>query len=297
MSVDRATTALHRRVTLMTTVQKFVKYRRNRHEKFSSQPEAATAAAATLTETKLIREKLFLALQTLFTDLPSKGERKEPVITMGPERHRRLVLLILMCLLLVVTSWVEHHLTSSTPATLTPPPSASISKNSAKRKVEWKLEIGGGRPEDGGNIGSNKGRKADMGDIDDDDDDEMDDMEYFRALKIRAQARLISGPPTLRLDIHSCLPRFICELHALSPGATLTDFEKDVIGLFRNHVVLEGPDSPVYQYQVAAHMGLLCSGLDPSPCHSLYPSCPLSRMLLLEVLRSVKSNRRMFYSG
>ncbi|KAK4305244.1 hypothetical protein Pmani_022850 [Petrolisthes manimaculis] len=242
---------------------------------------------------------------TSFTDLPSKGrikkgERKELVITMGPERHRRLVLLILMCLLLVVTSWVEHYLTTSTPATLTPPPSpASISKNSGKRKVEWKLEIGGG------NVVSNKGRKADIGDIDDDDndndDEEMDDMEYFKALKLRAQARLTTSEPppptTLRLDIHSCLPRFICELHALSPGTTLTDFEKDVIGLFRNHVVLEGPDSPVYQYQVAAHMGLLCSGLEPSPCHSLYPSCPLSRILLLEVLKSVKSNRRMFYSG
>ncbi|KAL7637237.1 UNVERIFIED_CONTAM: hypothetical protein RMT77_011949 [Armadillidium vulgare] len=92
------------------------------------------------------------------------------------------------------------------------------------------------------------------------------------------------------ISLKSCIPRFICEIHAeghWSVGST--ELEKDILALFRNSLFLEGPSSPVYPYQIAAHMGQLAAGLIPSPCHNIYPSCPLSKKQLLELIVGVKA--------
>ncbi|XP_027218778.1 uncharacterized protein [Penaeus vannamei] len=217
---------------------------------------------------------------------------------MGPDRHRRFVVLILVSLFFLVTSWLEEEASESGQG-------IRATVRIAARRLS--RAIGGAEDRKHGR-GQRKGDRPLLDDEDedndgfinslyrdDDDDDDKDDDRPSYAKSFRAKSRMYVRTATFHFDLYSCLPRFICEVHAQPPGADLTELEKDIIALFRNYVVMEGPGSPVYSYQLAAHMGQLATGIDPSPCHGLYPSCPLSRPQLLDVLRNVRSSKRMFY--
>lgn len=197
---------------------------------------------------------------------------------MGPERQRRLVAVLLLSLVFLVTSWLEEAADHSSSASKRVGRSLGAAGESRKRKGDYE---GHTTQEEGG--------------YDSLDDEEDDDDDIFYTKTFKTKSRLFVRTTAFNFDFQSCLPRFICEVHSVSAGGDLTDLEKDILGLFRNYVVLEGPGSPVYHYQLAAHMGHLLTGLEPSPCYSLYPSCPLSRLQLIEILRNVKSSRRMLY--
>lgn len=203
-------------------------------------------------------------------------------MSMDEDRVRRLAVLVLLCGVFLVTSLIEDVSFTVHEAR------AGTGKMSGRKLNRPMEETEGGKERRGG-------KKGDYITPFDDEDDEEEDSEPDYIKKLKAKSRLYARTSSFHLDLYSCLPRFICELHAQAPGTELTDFEKDVLNLFRNHVVLEGPGSPAYPYQVAAHMGQLWVGFEPSPCHSLYPSCPLSRTLLIDLLRNIKSSRRLFY--
>ncbi|KAG7155132.1 uncharacterized protein LOC121855420 isoform X2 [Homarus americanus] len=201
---------------------------------------------------------------------------------MGPERHRRLLGVLVVSLVLLISSWVDDD-DPSTDHNPTTRSSKPVSRRISKPVWE----------EDGG-----KKRKGDHGGYNTPTDEEEEEEEEGSgpsfAKSLKAKSRWYVKTPSFYFDLYSCLPRFICEVHAQASSTELTQLEKDVIGLFRNYVVLEGPGSPAYNYQLAAHMGQLATGLEPSPCHSLYSSCPLNRLQVIEVLRNVKSTKKIF---
>ncbi|XP_050692267.1 uncharacterized protein LOC126983543 [Eriocheir sinensis] len=213
---------------------------------------------------------------------------------MDEDRPRRMAVLVLLCGVFLVTSWIEDFSRMAAGGAADTAAGKGVAAGAggkmSGRKVARPLEdVEGGKERKGAG-----GRKGDYtaAHEEEEEDEESDMPDYIKKFKDKSRLYVRTS---LQLDLYSCLPRFICELHAQAPGADLTDFEKDVLNLFRNHVVLEGPSSPAYSYQIAAHMGQLWAGVEPSPCHSMYPSCPLSRTLLIDLLRNIKTSRRMFY--
>ncbi|KAK8378383.1 hypothetical protein O3P69_011100 [Scylla paramamosain] len=207
---------------------------------------------------------------------------------MDEDRLRRLAVLVLLCGVFLVTSWIED-------ITYTMQETRTSAEKMTGKKVARSEGTEGGKERRGGRKGDYGTSMHEEGEEKEEEEEEGGEEEADYIKKFKAKSRLYVRTSSFHLDLYSCLPRFICELHAQAPGADLTDFEKDVLSLFRNHVVLEGPGSPAYPYQVAAHMGQLWTGVEPSPCHSLYPSCPLSRALLIDLLRNIKTSRRLFY--
>ncbi|XP_066950982.1 uncharacterized protein [Macrobrachium rosenbergii] len=212
---------------------------------------------------------------------------------MGPERNRRIAIVLIMSALLLLSSWLEDD----------DPRDSQSGVRSSVKSAARRLGRSLGALEDD----TKKSKllqqetsklKRDYGhllrDEEADDEHEDDDEAYF-AKTFKGKSQIYIRTTAFHFDLHACLPKFICEIHAHHVSSDLTELEKDIIGLFRNYVVLEGPGSPVYTYQLAAHMGQLVTGLEPSPCQDLYPMCPLSRHQLLDILRNVKTSRRMFY--
>ncbi|CAL4136552.1 unnamed protein product, partial [Meganyctiphanes norvegica] len=200
-------------------------------------------------------------------------------VVMGPEgRNRRFLALVILSALILLTSWIEKQLDEYEDAY---PEAKNFRYNEQSSDHSGNHRQVGRRKqeEEDGEEQEEEERKIPPG--------------YSRIVKSKSKL-LLGGGPVVHLDIMACLPRFICEVHAQPPGEYMSELEKDILALFKSHVVLEGPGSPVYNYQVAAHMGKLSAGFDPSPCHGLFSACALSRVQLLEILKGVKTSRRMF---
>ncbi|XP_045620258.1 uncharacterized protein [Procambarus clarkii] len=202
---------------------------------------------------------------------------------MDPDGQTRLLRLLVVLVLLIALSWLDTLLG---PLEHDPGARAALI---ASRRQDKSLE---GQEE-------RKKRAAGHNNVHEysniyleDEEDEEGTPSFAKSLK--AKSRWYVQTPMFHFDLYSCLPRFVCEVHAQASQADLSRLELDIINLFRNYLPLEGPDSPVYKYQLAAHMGQLATGLEPSPCYSIYPSCPLSRVQVIEALRSVKTSRKMF---
>lgn len=210
---------------------------------------------------------------------------------MGPERHRRLVIVVIVSVLFLLSSWFEED---------DPNESDHGVKSSAVKSAARRLGRSFGTLNQDAHKKRKDGQQNDINYPEDSnnfffEEENEDDDEASYAKSFRGKSHMYIQTNAFHFDLHACLPKFICEIHANAVSSDLTELEKDIIGLFRNYVVLEGPGSPVYTYQLAAHMGQLSTGLDPSPCQGLYPTCPLSRPKLLDILRNVKTSRRMFY--
>lgn len=192
----------------------------------------------------------------------------------GPERNRRFIALMVLSAVFLFTSWIEKYLDDAYPETDIIYDEKIIDHNV---KHKHQTEVGRRKQED-------------------DEDQEQEEGRHMPgyARIIKSKSRVNLGGPVVHLDIMACLPRFICEVHAQPPGASMSELERDILSLFRSYVVLEDPSSPVYQYQVAAHMGQLSMGFEPTPCHGLFSACALSRTQLIEILKGVKTSRRMF---
>lgn len=81
----------------------------------------------------------------------------------------------------------------------------------------------------------------------------------------------------------TCLTRFICEIHAESRTDDAGQIEKKIIKLFQR-LDVERPDSPVYRFQFAAHMGQLFRDVEGEGCHALYPTCPFRKDDMLFIM-------------
>ncbi|KAK7070473.1 hypothetical protein SK128_004240 [Halocaridina rubra] len=211
---------------------------------------------------------------------------------MTPEQ-RRFFLVVIISVLFLVSSWIGDEepsrsskgikLSVKAPHRRAGKPTSGISDQEAHTKKKSKAD--------------NQAFDEDFSFflVEEDGDEEAEEEEGAYANTFKGKSQIYIKTSAFHFDLHACLPKFICEIHAHAFSSDLTELEKDIIGLFRNYVILEGPSSPVYTYQLAAHMGQLVTGLEPSPCRELYPSCPLSRPQLLDILRNIKTSRRMFY--
>lgn len=103
----------------------------------------------------------------------------------------------------------------------------------------------------------------DVGEEEDNDLQEFEEV-YSKLLEERAQE--------IKRKVYKCLPKFICEVHSQSPDSVTTDLEKEWLTMYSPNMLME----PAHEFQVAAHMGQLFRGFQPSPCHQLYTSCPVT---------------------
>nr|XP_053646201.1 uncharacterized protein LOC128698108 [Cherax quadricarinatus] len=198
------------------------------------------------------------------------------------DRQTRLKRLVVVAVMLMILSWLDavFNPLEHDPATHT----AKI----ASRRLDKSPQ---GPPERKKRDGQNNVNKYSELYLEDQDEEED---KLFYAKSFKEKSRWYVQTPLFHFDLYSCLPRFVCEVHAQASHSDLSQLEMDIVNLFRNYLPLEGPDSPVYKYQLAAHMGQLATGLDPSPCYSIYPACPLSRVQVIEALRGVKTSKKMF---
>ncbi|XP_018007158.1 uncharacterized protein LOC108664968 [Hyalella azteca] len=91
----------------------------------------------------------------------------------------------------------------------------------------------------------------------------------------------------IRRKVYKCLPKFICEVHSQTLDTITTDLEKEWINMYSPSMLSETQ----HEYQVAAHMGQLFKGYQPSPCHQLYTGCPISMAQIKTFLAAVDNKR------
>lgn len=93
----------------------------------------------------------------------------------------------------------------------------------------------------------------------------------------------------IRSKVYRCLPKFICEVHSQSPEEITTDFEREWLNMYSPSLLSDR----VHDYQVAAHMGQLFRGYQPSPCMQLYTGCPITMGQLKKFVAAldIKKNR------
>ncbi|MPC90916.1 hypothetical protein E2C01_085920 [Portunus trituberculatus] len=101
----------------------------------------------------------------------------------------------------------------------------------AGRKVARSEGMEGGKERRGGRKGDYSTSIHEEEEGEEEEEEREEEADYIK--KFKAKSRLYVRTSSFHLDLYSCLPRFICELHAQAPGADLTDFEKDVLNLFR----------------------------------------------------------------
>lgn len=80
-----------------------------------------------------------------------------------------------------------------------------------------------------------------------------------------------------------CLPKLVCQLHAMDSRQHITDSERNLIALVGTGGLTGAPS----KYSFAAHMGQLVRGLEGQGCHNFYPDCPFSNQDVLQIARRI----------
>ncbi|XP_014474525.1 PREDICTED: uncharacterized protein LOC106744354 [Dinoponera quadriceps] len=85
----------------------------------------------------------------------------------------------------------------------------------------------------------------------------------------------------------ACLPKLICELSSSVHQDQLSEMERSLLNLIRDTSLSTMAEVPS-RYHFAAHMGQLISGVEGQGCHNFYPTCPLARTNVLNMMKKVR---------
>jgi len=80
-----------------------------------------------------------------------------------------------------------------------------------------------------------------------------------------------------------CLPKLVCQLHAMENRQDITESERNLIALVGSTGLTGVPS----KYSFAAHMGQLVRGLEGTGCHNFYPDCPFSNQDVMQIARRI----------
>lgn len=116
------------------------------------------------------------------------------------------------------------------------------------------------------------------------EDEDLDDFEDYYSTVLEERAREI------KMKVYKCLPKFICEVHAQTPDKITTDLEKEWLKMYSPGLLSEH----MHEFQMAAHMGQLFKGYQPTPCHQLYTNCPITMPQLKKFLKTFSVRRTRF---
>ncbi|XP_034944682.1 uncharacterized protein geko [Chelonus insularis] len=85
----------------------------------------------------------------------------------------------------------------------------------------------------------------------------------------------------------ACLPKLICELTSSVHHDQLSEMEKSLLNLIRD-TSLSTMAEVASRYHFAAHMGQLIAGIEGQGCHNFYPTCPLPRSSVLNMMKKIR---------
>ncbi|EFN84550.1 uncharacterized protein LOC105183171 [Harpegnathos saltator] len=85
----------------------------------------------------------------------------------------------------------------------------------------------------------------------------------------------------------ACLPKLICELSSSVHQDQLSEMERSLLNLIRDTSLSTMAEMPS-RYHFAAHMGQLISGVEGQGCHNFYPTCPLARTNVLNMMKKIR---------
>lgn len=85
----------------------------------------------------------------------------------------------------------------------------------------------------------------------------------------------------------ACLPKLICELTSSPHQDQLSEMEKSLLNLIRD-TSLTTMAEVASRYHFAAHMGQLINGIEGQGCHNFYPTCPLPRSSVLNMMKKIR---------
>ncbi|KAK0076785.1 hypothetical protein PV325_004856 [Microctonus aethiopoides] len=85
----------------------------------------------------------------------------------------------------------------------------------------------------------------------------------------------------------ACLPKLICELTSSPYHNQLSEMEKSLLNLIRD-TSLSTMAEVASRYHFAAHMGQLIAGIEGQGCHNFYPTCPLPRSSVLNMMKKIR---------
>ncbi|XP_015112297.1 uncharacterized protein LOC107037968 isoform X1 [Diachasma alloeum] len=86
---------------------------------------------------------------------------------------------------------------------------------------------------------------------------------------------------------NACLPKLICELTSSPYQDQLSEMEKSLLNLIRD-TSLTTMAEVASRYHFAAHMGQLIAGIEGQGCHNFYPTCPLPRSSVLNMMKKIR---------
>ncbi|KAF7993465.1 hypothetical protein HCN44_010060 [Aphidius gifuensis] len=85
----------------------------------------------------------------------------------------------------------------------------------------------------------------------------------------------------------ACLPKLICELTSSPHQDQLSEMEKSLLNLIRD-TSLTTMAEVASRYHFAAHIGQLINGIEGQGCHNFYPTCPLPRSSVLNMMKKIR---------
>ncbi|XP_043282290.1 uncharacterized protein geko isoform X2 [Venturia canescens] len=86
---------------------------------------------------------------------------------------------------------------------------------------------------------------------------------------------------------NACLPKLICELTSSPYQDQLSEMERSLLSLIRDTSLSMMAELPS-RYHFGAHMGQLIAGIEGQGCHNFFPTCPLPRSSVLNMMKKIR---------